>query len=135
MRVMQREGRLYLAVVAAALAGVSSCASRPRASSAPNDGAAWVATWSASQQLTEPRNMPPAPGLRGSTLRQVVHVSLGGQRLRMHVSNAFGDAPVTITQARLARSTGGGAIAPETSRALRFAGRADVTIPAGGAVV
>lgn len=92
----------------------------------------WVATWSTSVQLTEPRNLPPEPGLEGNTLRQVVHVSLGGDRLRVHFSNAFGTSPVTLTTAHLATSLGDGAIDPATDRALAFDGRPSVTIPAGG---
>jgi lysophospholipase L1-like esterase len=92
----------------------------------------WVATWSTSVQLTEPRNLPPEPGLEGNTLRQVVHVSLGGDRLRVHFSNAFGTSPVTLTAAHLAASLGDGAIDPATDRALAFDGRPSVTIPASG---
>lgn len=97
-------------------------------------GARWVGTWSTAVQLTEPRNLPPAPGLAGNTLRQVVHVSQGGERLRVRFSNAFGTAPVTLTAARLAVSRGDGAVDPATDQALAFGGEAGVTIPAGGAV-
>jgi lysophospholipase L1-like esterase len=92
----------------------------------------WVATWSTSVQLTEPGNLPPEPGLEGNTLRQVVHVSLGGDRLQVHFSNAFGTSPVTLTAAHLAVSLGDGAIDPATDRVLAFDGRQSVTIPAGG---
>jgi lysophospholipase L1-like esterase len=92
----------------------------------------WVGTWSTSQQLTEPRNLPPAPGLSGNTLRQVVHVSVGGERLRVRFSNAFGTSPVTLTAARLAVSVGDGAIDPATERVITFAGGPEVTIPTGG---
>ena len=51
--------------------------------------------------------MPPAPGLADATLRQVVHVSLGGKRLRVRFSNAFGTKPLTILSAHLAASAGG----------------------------
>ncbi|MDF2776371.1 MAG: hypothetical protein K0S86_5873, partial [Geminicoccaceae bacterium] len=57
---------------------------------------AWVGTWATSQQIVEPGNMPPAPGISGNMLRQVVHVSLGGTRLRVRFSNVFGDGPLTI---------------------------------------
>ncbi|HKG92463.1 MAG TPA: GDSL-type esterase/lipase family protein, partial [Gemmatimonadaceae bacterium] len=95
----------------------------------------WVGTWAAAQQLTEPRNLPPEPGLAGSTLRQVVHVSIGGTRLRVRFSNAFGDAPVAITSAHLARSVGGDTIESASERALAFGGKSSVTIPPRGTVV
>src|SRR5262249_50929012 len=72
-----------------------------------------VGTWAASPQLTEPANMPPEPGLADATLRQVIHVSLGGKRLRVRFSNAFGTKPLTILSAHLAPSGGGAAIRPE----------------------
>lgn len=95
----------------------------------------WVGTWGTALQLTEPRNLPPSPGLAGNTLRQVVHVSQGGERLRARFSNLFGTSPVVIRAAHLAVSLGGGAIDPDTDHALAFAGQSSVTIPAGKAAV
>ena len=97
-------------------------------------GGTWVGTWSTSVQPTEPQNLPPEPGLEGNTLRQVVHVSLGGDRLRVHFSNIFGTSPLTLTAAHLAASLGDGAIDPATDRAFTFDGRPSVTLPAGGGV-
>jgi lysophospholipase L1-like esterase len=94
----------------------------------------WVGTWVSAQQLTETTNLPPAPGFPNSTLRQVLQVSLGGTSLRMSFSNLFGNAPLTITQAHFARSTGQSAIDPATDTALLFSGSASVTIPAGGSI-
>ena len=93
----------------------------------------WLGTWTASPQLVEPRNMPPAPGLTGSTLRQVFHVSIGGPVIRLHCSNAFGDAPLTITAAHIARSRGASAIDTAADRKLTFAGMDSLLIPAGAA--
>jgi len=81
----------------------------------------------------EPRNMPPAPGLTGSTLRQVLHVSIGGPVIRVHLSNAFGDAPLTITAAHIARSRGASAIDTAADRKLTFAGMDSLLIPGGAA--
>lgn len=94
----------------------------------------WVGTWSTSVQLTEPRNLPPEPGFDNNTLRQIVHVSLGGDQLRVHFSNTFGTSPVTLTAVHLATSLGDGAIDPSTDGALAFDGRPSVIIPAGGSV-
>src|SRR5687768_9826177 len=33
---------------------------------------AWIPAWVSAQQLTEPHNMPPAPGFAGAALRQIV---------------------------------------------------------------
>lgn len=92
---------------------------------------AWVGTWGASPQLTEPANLPPAPGLSGSTLRQVVHISIGGARLRVRFSNAFGNGPAAIAAAAIAAPGGPGAIQPDSSQALSFDGGPTVTIAPG----
>jgi lysophospholipase L1-like esterase len=96
----------------------------------------WVVTWGTSPQLTEPRNLPPAPGLTDQTLRQIVHVSIPGERLRVHLSNEFGTEPVVVRRAHIALSEGAGSstIVPGSDRALAFGGRPSVTIPPGEAV-
>ena len=94
----------------------------------------WVGTWACGPQLTEPGNNPPPPGLRGNTLRQIVYTSIGGRRLRLRLSNEFGDGPVTMRAVHVATSTGGDAIDAGTDRALAFSGAGAVTIPPGQAV-
>lgn len=98
-------------------------------------GDSWVGTWSAAPQLTEPKNLPPAPGLADSTLRQVVHLSIGGSRLRVRFSNAFGSDPVEITAAEIAAAGDRGAIDPDSSRSLSFSGQPAVTIAPGAMAV
>ena len=96
---------------------------------------AWVGTWGAAPQLTEPANLPPAPGLSGSTLRQIVHVSIGGPQIRVRFSNAFGNSPVTITVAAVAASGDHGTIRPDSSRLLSFGGETTTTIAPGAQAV
>jgi lysophospholipase L1-like esterase len=103
--------------------------------SATGDEGRWVGTWAASPQLVEPVNMPPEPGLADATLRQVVHVSLGGKRLRVRFSNAFGTKSLTILSAHAAASAGGSAIKLGGSKPLTFGGRASVTVPSGAPIV
>jgi lysophospholipase L1-like esterase len=79
--------------------------------------------------------MPPAPGLADATLRQVVHVSLGGTRLRVRFSNAFGAKPLTVLSAQVAAPSGRAAIRAESRKPLAFGGRASVTIPQGAPMV
>lgn len=75
--------------------------------------------------------MPPAPGLSGSTLRQVIHTSVGGSTLRVRLANTFGDGPLAITAVHVARSLGGSAIDLASDRALTFAGADSVRIAPG----
>jgi lysophospholipase L1-like esterase len=95
----------------------------------------WTGTWGCSPQLTEARNLPPGPGLANNTLRQVVHTSIGGKRVRLRFSNDFGSEPVTMRAVSLASSAGSGSIRTETARPIRFLGAPSVTIPAGAAIV
>src|SRR5207247_6321465 len=91
----------------------------------------WLGTWAASPQLTEQRNLPPPPGLAGSTLRQVVHISVGGRTLRVRFANTFGGSPLAVTSAHIARSRGGDVIDVASDRGLTFAGAGSVRIPPG----
>ncbi len=98
-------------------------------------GAEWIGTWGTSPQLTEPRNLPPAPGLADNTLRQIVRVSIGGEKLRVRFSNAFGTSPVMINSAHLALSAGGSAIQTDRDTPLTFQGNPSLVIPAGESVL
>ena len=93
----------------------------------------WVGSWAAAQQAPEPANALEPEAFRDATLRQVVHLSIGGPRLRVRLSNAFGAAPLHLDSVRVARSVGPGSarIVPETDTAVLFDGRNDVWIPRG----
>lgn len=91
----------------------------------------WVATWSSAQQIPEPNNTLSSADLTDATLRQVVHLSLGGSRLRIRLSNAFGVQPLHVVSAHIAKPGAGGAIDPAQDAALTFSGLQSVTIPAG----
>jgi lysophospholipase L1-like esterase len=97
----------------------------------------WVASWGAAQQIPDPQDALPAALAGNVTLRQIVHLSLGGARLRVRLSNRFGTAPLAIGAAHIARAarSGAGAIVPGSDVALRFGGRSDVVIPAGATYV
>ena len=92
----------------------------------------WVGTWASSQQIPEPQNALPPEALRDATLRQIVHLTVGGQELRVRLSNAFGTAPLTILAVHVARivSKEAGRIDAASDRALTFGGSTSVTIPA-----
>ncbi len=92
-----------------------------------------MGTWATAPQLTEPANNPPV-SLSDSTLRQIFYTSIGGERLRMHISNEYGSAPVEIVAAHIANFAGGHNIAQDTDQQLSFDGATEVTIPAGATV-
>jgi lysophospholipase L1-like esterase len=93
----------------------------------------WVGSWAAAQQVPEPQNALSPDDLRNATLRQIVHLSVGGATLRVRLSNAFGTAPLHLTAVHIARplSPRSARIDAATDRALTFGGEPDVTIPQG----
>ncbi len=97
----------------------------------------WIGSWGSAQQVPEAENALAPEDLRDATLRQVVHLSAGGQTLRVHVSNAFGPAPLHLTSVHVAHpiSNASAAIDPATDKALAFAREPDVVIPAGAEYV
>jgi lysophospholipase L1-like esterase len=90
----------------------------------------WVGTWSASPQL----DATPIE-INGQTVREIVHTSIGGKRVRVRFSNAYGTSDLVIRSAHVAISSGGSSIAPGTDRILRFNGSPTITIPPGALTV
>jgi lysophospholipase L1-like esterase len=91
----------------------------------------WVGTWSAAPQLVESKNMPPSPGLTNNSLRQIVRVSIGGDSIRVKLSNEFSSSSVTMNAVQIAVSTGGSTIDTTTNKYLTFNGLSQVTMNAG----
>ena len=93
----------------------------------------WVGSWAASQQVPETQNSLDPELLRDATLRQIVHLSVGGSQLRVRVSNAFGTQPLHLTAVHVARpvSAASAAIDAGSDVAVTFHGAPDVMIPAG----
>jgi lysophospholipase L1-like esterase len=93
----------------------------------------WVGSWAAAVQITEPNNALSPESLTGATLRQIVHLSVGGSRIRLRVSNAFGTAPLHLLAVHVARpsSPASSRIDPGSDRAVTFNEREDVLIPPG----
>ena len=69
------------------------------------------------------------------TLRLIVHPTLGGERLRVVLSNNFGTAPLVIGAASVALRAKDAAIVANSSRALKFSASASATIPAGAIII
>ena len=93
----------------------------------------WVGSWASSQQLVEPQNSLPVDDLRDATLRQIVHLSLGGSEIRVHLSNRFGTAPLKFAAVHVAKAVapGSSAIVLPTDKELTFSGAPSVIVPAG----
>jgi len=78
--------------------------------------------------------MPPSPGLTNNSLRQVVRISIGGDTIRLKISNEFSTSAVTMKSVHIAASTGGSTINAVTNKELKFNGLSEVTMNAGVAV-
>jgi len=97
-----------------------------------------LASWAVSPQdynQTLPGSaLPPPPpmGFANQSIRQVMHLSLGGTNARVRFSNLFGTEPLALAGAHIARAGAApSAIDATSDTELRFAGQASVTIPAG----
>jgi lysophospholipase L1-like esterase len=99
----------------------------------PEDAQPWVGSWAASQQIPEPGNSLAPGDLHDATVRQIVRLSIGGSRLRVHISNAFGTEPLRFTSVHIARplSPAASAIDPKSDKPLTFSGATEVIVPAG----
>lgn len=94
----------------------------------------WVATWSAP---------PVAPGsvigasrsFDNQTVRQIVHITAGGTRVRVKLSNEYGEGTLIIGSANVALQATESSIIPATNRALTFQGSPSIVIPVGSTAV
>jgi len=101
-------------------------------SSAAAQANVWIGTWAtAPQAAMRGRVMT----FHNQTLRLIAHVSASGQKARVRISNTFGDQPLVLGGAHVARRAVGADIEPTSDRALRFRGEASVTVPARSMVV
>lgn len=98
-------------------------------------GSHWVGTWGTAPQLVEPNNNPPSPGLGGNSLRQIVQVSIGGETVRLKLTNEFSNGATEIkgVELSLALTAGSSSDVDESSTvSLTFGGSTSLTMPAGG---
>jgi len=104
----------------------------------PADPAHWVVTWGTSPapQLPDEAQMRAAKLMfDNQTLREIVHVSLGSDTIRVRLSNAYGKEAVQIGAAHVALRDKGSSILAGSDRPLTFGGRPAVSIPPDGLVL
>ena len=116
-----------LILALAAAASVQPLLAKPEATK-------WVGTW-ASAPLLDAHAKPAEAVLSGATLREVVHVSIGGEMVRVRFTNLYGTSPLLIGAAEIAQTLKGADIVAGTGKALTFQGVPSVSIPAGALVV
>ena len=116
----------------------------------------WVATWAASPQSAHiefpglprrpaapgasaqgnpPPIFPPAPSFDNQTVRMIVRTSIGGHRLRVQLSNTFGNGALHVGAAHIALRDKDSTIVAGSDRPLTFSGQLSAIIPEGAEIL
>jgi lysophospholipase L1-like esterase len=129
-----RRMRARLSFSAAGVAfAVTTLATPASALAGPGNGdQQWVGTWTTAPVSEAPTD---TNEISNQTLRQIVHVSVGGEQVRVRFSNAFGTGPLVIGAAAIALRDTGESIVPGSSHVLSFSGNTTFTVPPGAPVV
>ena len=139
-----RSGRLALRVAACVAVAVSLVAVQLGLSAQAGTGDHWISTWGTA---VVPRSQgpqgpgrgggPPRPRLQfdNQTIRQTVRVSLGGDRIRVVLSNVYGTETLVIGNAQVALRDSGSTIVANSNRPLTFAGGPTARIASGAIMI
>lgn len=74
-------------------------------------------------------------GFSNQTVRNIIYTSVGGDEVRLQVSNTFGTTSLTVGAVSVGIVLDGAQLVPGTARPVTFHGKASVTIPAGAQVL
>jgi lysophospholipase L1-like esterase len=96
------------------------------------DGEQWIGTWATAPQPFIPGSLQI---FRNQSLRLIVHTSAGGTKVRIKISNTYGDGTLLIGGAHIARRTAAAKIDPRSDRMLKFQTKSSTTVAAGSMVV
>ncbi|MFB9836668.1 SGNH/GDSL hydrolase family protein [Actinoallomurus acaciae] len=132
MRPWKRRHRRPLTAAALLTLAVAPAAVPAQAGAAPDAG--WVGTWTASP-MAHSSDAVSTNGFTGQTVREVLHTSVGGRRLRLRLTNTFGAVPLKVGRVTVAPPDGPGGIRSDRVRTLTFGGAGSVTIPVGARTV
>lgn len=89
----------------------------------------WVGTWTATPAPAE------GVALSSPTIRMFPRISIGGDTIRIRLSNAAGKGDLVIASTHVALRAPGAAIQPGTDRVVTFNDAGAVKIPAGAFVI
>jgi lysophospholipase L1-like esterase len=105
--------------------------SRPAAAARGYD---WVTSWTASPQNPVPGTLG-STGFHDQTVRDIIVPSVGGNMVRLELTNAFGRSPLQVGRVTVAVADLGAGVVPGTIHPVSFGGRVSVRIPAGEQVL
>src|SRR6202012_4047526 len=132
-RVLRRAAFALAAAALIAGAVVGLTPKSPTVASASSAG--WVETWAAA--MTRPTSMVATQadrGFRDQTIRDVISTSVGGQEVRIRLSNLYGDRPLRIGAATVGAVASDGNLSG-SPYSVTFNGRPSVVVPVGQEVV
>jgi lysophospholipase L1-like esterase len=89
----------------------------------------WVGTWTAAPAPAE------AGAISNQTVRMNPRVSIGGDRVRVRISNAYGTRPLLVGAVWLGLRDKGPAVVADAHKKLTFGGDESATIAAGAFVI
>ncbi len=126
------------AVLILPLAFTGACSRPALQGLQPVSGSRWFATWTASPSDAPAR--PPrdsidrTPTLYDKTARLIIRTSIGGDNVRIRLSNEYGDRPLVLDAVHIAVRTTGSSIDASTDRALTFSGTSSLRLRPGAIV-
>ncbi|MFJ9379542.1 GDSL-type esterase/lipase family protein [Streptomyces sp. NPDC101455] len=118
--------RRWAALAATVAAVVAALVPAAPADAGQRARTGWTGTWATAQHASYD------PGTSEETVRIPVHVSAGGSRVRIRLTNGFTTEPVAIGRATVGLRAGGSTVVKP--RELRFGGKTGVTLAADGQV-
>lgn len=98
----------------------------------------WIAAWSAAPSDATPLISPdlrPALVTGGQTFRMIVTPHRDGSLLRVHLTNRFGDQPVTFAHVTVGPAGAGAALATGSVPSVTFGGATSVDVEAGADIL
>src|SRR5206468_6372930 len=122
-------GAIALLVLAATV--TAGTASRPAAA---RKGYDWVTSWTAGPQHLTPGTLG-MTGFDYRTVRDIIFPSVGGNLIRLELTNAFGRSPLQVGRVTVALADLGAGGVPGTIHPVSFGGSMSVRIPAGEQVL
>jgi lysophospholipase L1-like esterase len=117
---------LTSAVLGSTASGIASGAD------ADQNAKQWIGTWATAAQPFVPKSLQT---YRNQSLRLIVHTSTGGTKARIKISNSYGDRPLLIGGAHIARRTAEAEIDPRSDRMLKFQAKSSTTVAVSSIVV
>lgn len=118
----------------------------PGAHSSPDPDSKWISVWAAAEQGPYPVGNPAAQpdlqyafadeasGANNQSFRLIVRPSRWGSHARIRLSNSFGTQSVVFEGVSVGLHAYGSSIVAGSSRPVLFAGKSQVTVPAGESV-